>query len=206
MDMGRRAGGRPAGKLHIGDLHPHLNTFERFVAAVQRLLPPKPATETEKGHVTGHSFRRGFTLEALRLGIPLERIMIHGDWSHEEPVLSAYAVGAVLPSVCIVPTEGLRLDATQSAAGVVFPQRPAPILNAAKGRGVDQDELQLQLRVHQALLRSNAITLGAESTQRERRLRPEDSLAVGDGAEWQEIRKRAKEAIDRSAAWAPHRP
>lgn len=91
-------------KTKLANLCSTMDTFAKFVAQLQRSIPPKPDTPLEKGTISGHSCRRGFTKAALAAGIPLERIMIHGDWSHADSVLDSYAVGAVLPSVALLPT------------------------------------------------------------------------------------------------------
>ena len=80
-------------------LHEKLSTFDKFVGVLQQLIPRKEATPFEKGHVTGHSFRRGFTKAALLAGFSIEQIMLHGDWSHPDSVTNSYAAGAVLPSI-----------------------------------------------------------------------------------------------------------
>ncbi len=80
-------------------LHDRVATFDKFVNELQKLIPVRESTEYQKGHVTGHSFRRGFTKAALLAGFSLEQIMLHGDWSHPDSVLTAYAAGAVLPSI-----------------------------------------------------------------------------------------------------------
>lgn len=106
-----------------------LGSFARFVAAVQTLLPAVADTPLQKGHFTGHSFRRGFTMAALNAGISLDRIMIHGDWSHEDSVLNCYAVGTVLPSVCIVPVRAhMQQSVLQSSArDTFFNGTPVPL-------------------------------------------------------------------------------
>ncbi len=94
----RNLHGRPLA-VPLAGLSSAFDSFSKFVAELQRLIPQKADTAWEKGTVTGHSCRRGFTKAALAAGISLDRIMIHGDWSHEDSVLDSYAVGAVLPSV-----------------------------------------------------------------------------------------------------------
>jgi hypothetical protein len=85
--------------LPMHSLHDDLATFDLFVNVVQGLIPARKSTEREKGHVTGHSFRRGFTHAALLAGFSIEAIMLHGDWSHPDSVINSYAAGAVLPSI-----------------------------------------------------------------------------------------------------------
>lgn len=69
-----------------------------FGQAVRRLekVPTQPETKYEKGHLTGHSFRRGFVQFALAQGLPLDKIMLHGDWKSMESV-EAYAKGGAVP-------------------------------------------------------------------------------------------------------------
>lgn len=53
------------------------------------------ATPFQKGHLTGHSFRRGFVRLALENGIGPEHVMLHGDWKQLETVRD-YAEGAAV--------------------------------------------------------------------------------------------------------------
>ncbi len=92
----------------LSELHAGLATFEKFVKSIQSLIPRKQDVPLEKGRVTGHSFRRGFTKAALLAGYKLHEIMVHGDWNHEESVLNSYAVGAVLPSISLAPGAATR--------------------------------------------------------------------------------------------------
>jgi hypothetical protein len=85
--------------IPLCSLHEDLATFDQFVNVMQRLIPAKESSPFEKGHVTGHSFRRGFTKAALLAGFSIEAIMLHGDWSHPDSVVNSYAAGAVLPSI-----------------------------------------------------------------------------------------------------------
>lgn len=80
-------------------LHKDLASFNKFVEVMQSLIPARESTPFEKGHVTGHSFRRGFTKAALLAGFSIDQIMLHGDWSHPDSVTNSYASGTVLPSV-----------------------------------------------------------------------------------------------------------
>lgn len=80
-------------------LHKDLASFNKFVDVMQSLIPARESTPFEKGHVTGHSFRRGFTKAALLAGFSIDQIMLHGDWSHPDSVTNSYASGTVLPSV-----------------------------------------------------------------------------------------------------------
>lgn len=74
-------------------------TFELFVQIVQQAIPATAASTMCKGHITGHSFRRGFTHAALAAGFSITDIMIHGDWKRPESVLAAYAVGMSVPCI-----------------------------------------------------------------------------------------------------------
>ncbi len=85
--------------IPLAALHPRLSTFEKFVTELQNLIPARQASPFEKGAVSGHSFRRGFTKSALEAGFSIEQIMLHGDWTHPDSVLNSYAAGAVLPSI-----------------------------------------------------------------------------------------------------------
>jgi hypothetical protein len=95
-------------------LHENLATFDQFVKVMQRLIPPKESSQFEKGHVTGHSFRRGFTKAALLAGFSIEAIMLHGDWSHPDSVVNSYAAGAVLPSIPMARHVGPLLSGASS--------------------------------------------------------------------------------------------
>lgn len=77
-------------------------TFESFVQTIQRFIPTIAASPLCKGHITGHSFRRGFTHAALAAGFSIPDIMIHGDWKRPESVITAYAVGMSVPCVELV--------------------------------------------------------------------------------------------------------
>ena len=114
----RRARGLPS-KVPLSSLHVGVATFDKFVGLLQGLIPAKAASKFEKGHVTGHSFRRGFTKAALLAGFSIEQIMLHGDWSHPDSVTSSYAAGAVLPSIPMARHVGPLL--TGSAAFVSPP-------------------------------------------------------------------------------------
>ena len=67
--------------------------------AVKRMLKAQvvavPATAFQKGHLTGHSFRRGFVRLAIENGIGPEFIVLHGDWKRSETVQD-YAEGAAV--------------------------------------------------------------------------------------------------------------
>ncbi len=94
----RRLRGLPL-DVPLCSLHSKVATFDDFVHSVQQLIAPRLPTAFEKGVVTGHSFRRGFTKAALLAGFSIEQIMLHGDWSHPESVVNSYGAGAVLPSI-----------------------------------------------------------------------------------------------------------
>jgi hypothetical protein len=93
-------------EVALSQLDPGLATFEKLVKMMQTLISVREDTPLEKGRITGHSFRRGFTKAALLAGHSLQAIMVHGDWNHEESVLNSYAVGAVLPSISLAPGNG----------------------------------------------------------------------------------------------------
>jgi hypothetical protein len=125
--------------VRLCDLDVGLATFEKLVKVMQMLIKPKEDTALEKGRITGHSFRRGFTKAALLAGYSLQAIMVHGDWNHEESVLNFYAVGAVLPSISLAPGNGLprtaagaELMPSTAATSVAAPRRDPPaVANAA---------------------------------------------------------------------------
>ncbi len=102
--------------VSLAELDGGLATFEKMVKAMQRLVPAREDTALEKGRVTGHSFRRGFTKAALLAGYSLQAIMVHGDWNHVESVLNSYAVGAVLPSISLAPGNGRMATAAMALA------------------------------------------------------------------------------------------
>ena len=112
-----RARGLPDNVM-LADIHPRLSTFEAFVGVLHALIPASPATPFQKGHITGHSFRRGFTKAALERGFSIEQIMLHGDWSRESSVLNSYAAGAVLPSI---PLAQFSWDEEEAASSFVSP-------------------------------------------------------------------------------------
>lgn len=51
--------------------------------------------------LTGHSFRRGFVLLALSTGVPIDRLMLHGDWHSLEVALS-YAEDLLIPNPLVI--------------------------------------------------------------------------------------------------------
>jgi integrase len=102
--------------VSLAELDPGLATFEKLVKAMQALVRARDDTALEKGRITGHSFRRGFTKAALLAGYSLQAIMVHGDWNHVESVLNSYAVGAVLPSISLAPGSGNGNVATVAMA------------------------------------------------------------------------------------------
>lgn len=85
--------------IPLAHLHRDIATVDSFVHIIRTLVSPQQPTALEKGVITGHSFRRGFTRAALAAGFSLEQIMTHGDWSHPDSVLDSYAVGSLLPSI-----------------------------------------------------------------------------------------------------------
>jgi hypothetical protein len=115
----------------LGSLDNGLSTFDKFVKIMQGLIPAKEPTAHEKGHVTGHSFRRGFTKAALLAGFSIEAIMIHGDWSHPDSVMSSYAAGAVLPSIPMAQHVGLLRS---GASSFVAPGGPIRQRQDAEGQ------------------------------------------------------------------------
>ena len=60
----------------------------------ERVVAVSPTT-FQKGHLTGHSFRRGFVRLAVENGIGPEFIVLHGDWKRLETVQD-YAEGAAV--------------------------------------------------------------------------------------------------------------
>lgn len=65
------------------------STFLRLIVDIPTLygLPP----------LSGHSFRRGFVYLALSTGVPMDRLMLHGDWHSLEVALS-YAEDLLIPN------------------------------------------------------------------------------------------------------------
>ena len=47
--------------------------------------------------LSGHSFRRGFVRLAISLGIPIDRLMQHGDWKSLEVAMS-YGEDFMIPN------------------------------------------------------------------------------------------------------------
>jgi hypothetical protein len=140
----RRARGLPT-NVPLSLLHAGVATFEKFVGLLQGLIPGKSATKFEKGHVTGHSFRRGFTKAALLAGFSIEQIMLHGDWSHPDSVTSSYAAGAVLPSIPMARHVGPLL--TGSAAFVSPPIFNSEAHVATKPMDVQQPRGAIRLEL-----------------------------------------------------------
>lgn len=105
------AGRRPK---FLADLDPNLDSFAKFVQTLQRLIPARADSPHEKGTVSGHSPRRSFTKIAMERGVPLQSIMVFGDWAHEDSVLNSYAVGAILPSIAIAPAPADNLGFPES--------------------------------------------------------------------------------------------
>jgi hypothetical protein len=62
----------------------------RFLDLVNKAIAPLPP-------LTGHSFRRGFVRLALLLGVPIDRLMHHGDWKSLEVAMS-YAEDFLIPN------------------------------------------------------------------------------------------------------------
>lgn len=171
----------------LASLHPRFSTFDGFLQALQRLIPAEPDTQYERGKLTGHSPRRSFTKAALEAGVPLPAVMLFGDWSHEDSVLSSYAVGAVLASVSLVPRPAglqqgsqadshgaifiipadLRVPAARQAGPVPAPFNPAP--RAAVGQSVVQRSSALQSTAA-VLLRSGFVLADAAPVQRQQEL------------------------------------
>ena len=116
----RRQQGLPL-NVRICELDAGLATFAKFVAVLGKLIPPRAPTIYVKGHVTGHSLRRGFTVAALEAGFSIDQIMLHGDWKQPSSILSAYSVGAVLPSIALNSFHERRSNLV----------RPANVLNRA---------------------------------------------------------------------------
>lgn len=68
-------------------------TRDQVIDRATAIVPVKASTPYEKGHITGHSFRRGFVKYAIEKGIRPELILLHGDWK-ELATVQAYAAGA----------------------------------------------------------------------------------------------------------------
>jgi hypothetical protein len=118
----------------LSALHEDISTFDKFVGVLQQLIPRKAATAFEKGHVTGHSFRRGFTKAALLAGFSIEQIMLHGDWSHPDSVTNSYAAGAVLPSIPMARHVGpLLTGAAAFVAPPTFERASGKVVNTVRG-------------------------------------------------------------------------
>lgn len=114
----------------LADLDVGLDSFAKFVGVLQDVIPARASTTHEKGVVSGHSPRRSFTKIAMERGVPLQSIMVFGDWGHEESVLSSYAVGAILPSIAIAPepNDGLGLPESVIAATISVPMSASTLI------------------------------------------------------------------------------
>ncbi len=121
--------GAPSTAL-LSELDSRLSSFDKFVAVLQPMIPAVQATKSQKGHITGHSFRRGFTHAAMAAGYTLQQIMVHGDWSHPDSVLDSYAVGGVLPSITInkPASRGVPASSSTGAGSSTAASCPTPIL------------------------------------------------------------------------------
>jgi hypothetical protein len=64
----------------LADLDVGLDSFAKFVGVLQDVIPARASTTHEKGVVSGHSPRRSFTKIAMERGVPLQSIMVFGDW------------------------------------------------------------------------------------------------------------------------------
>ena len=53
---------------------------DALLASAREIVPSRRQSKWEKGHLTLHSFRRGFVQFAIALGIPAHDVMTHGDW------------------------------------------------------------------------------------------------------------------------------
>ena len=70
-------------------------TADAVKRALKERVAAVSATTFQKGHLTGHSFRRGFVRLAVESGIGPEFIVLHGDWKRLETVQD-YAEGAAV--------------------------------------------------------------------------------------------------------------
>ncbi len=84
-----RASVRAPPSALLSDLDNRLATFDQFVAVLQSLIPTKLSSPSEKGHVTGHSFRRGLTQTALAAGFSINLESDHGPWRLVAPRFGA---------------------------------------------------------------------------------------------------------------------
>ena len=68
---------------------------EAVLRRLEAVVPRVVSTPHEKGHLTRHSFRRGFVKLAVERGVAPERVMLHGDWKELRTVRD-YAAGAAV--------------------------------------------------------------------------------------------------------------
>jgi len=68
----------------------HFEDVTRFLKAN---IAKKEGTPYVRGHLTGHSFRRGFVKLATELGVDPRRVKMHGDWKRMA-TMQGYAAGS----------------------------------------------------------------------------------------------------------------
>lgn len=74
-------------------------TYTKVVRWMQGRVDPVEETELEKGHLTGHSFRRGFMVLGLSLNVDLNSLRMHGDWKQLNTLVDYTRGAAVLVDV-----------------------------------------------------------------------------------------------------------
>lgn len=89
-------------------------TFDRVKRLVQSVAPSRQGTAFEKGHLTGHSFRRGFVKMAFEANVDPERVMFPGGWAQLATVLE-YAAGAAVVVDIAAVVAASEAGATQLA-------------------------------------------------------------------------------------------
>ena len=82
-------------------------TCETVLRRLKRAVPDVPSTLHEKGHLTRHSFRRGFVKLAIQSGVAPESVMLHGDWKRISTVHD-YAAGAAVAMDLVALVWGRR--------------------------------------------------------------------------------------------------
>jgi hypothetical protein len=84
-------------------------TADSFLLCINRLLPGIPPLPSRKGHFTRHSFRRGHAQAAIACGIPLEDLMLFGNW-RSLPAVRNYTAEAVKASSLVDIFERVALS------------------------------------------------------------------------------------------------
>jgi hypothetical protein len=87
----------------------HSFTRGRFVDLINSALEVR---------VSGHSFRRGYVIAAMEAGIPMEIIMLMGDWKDVRSVLS-YARGAT-PNLSVATQVNQAINLMQSSSDLIY--------------------------------------------------------------------------------------